>query len=245
MESQVRYLSLLALIDLRLDELAEDLGDLPATVRTLEDKLKNQKKMVDETKAILEEIKQFCANAKVTLVELKDREEKLAKQQFMVRNNKEFDAISKEIETIKQEHESLSSRLRTEGIKEDNLKRILEDQQVEYIKAENAFDIKIKEMNELTGDQNEEVAELHKKRERVIKFIKPEYFVDYNRIRTMHRDASVTIRKNSCTGCFSAVPAQKIVEIRNNIDSLFHCEHCGRILTPEEISVDESDLDEI
>ncbi len=245
METHIHKIAVLAFIDQRLDELKEDFGDLPLKIKAAETKVNDLKAMYDETDEILKDIRTFCAASKITLVELKEKEEKLAKQQFLVRNNKEFDAITSEIETIRKEHENLSDKLRTEGVKQENLTRIIEEQKSNYEKAAEEFGKINEEMNILSGDQNEELNELNRIREKVENLIDEINLKKYNRVRTYHSDAAVNVKRNSCKGCFSAVPPQTIVEVRNNLNTIYFCENCGRILVPEDIIVDDSAIEKL
>ncbi len=239
MESQIYYIALLSVIDNRLEDMLEDYGDLPEQIKKIELRLNERKAIAEETNTILNEIKQFVKQAKITLVELKDKEDKLAQQQFKVRNNKEFDAITNEIAHIKAEHEKLYDRLRTEGVKQENLMNILEGQEKDIEIVQKELDDKYEEAKRLSGDQNEELTLLQNKRLQTIEMIKNKFMVDYNRIRTIHKDAAVIIKKNSCSGCFSTVPAQIIVEVRNHPNHTFYCENCGRILLPDDIVVED------
>ncbi|GAB1371299.1 hypothetical protein MASR1M45_13610 [Candidatus Kapaibacterium sp.] len=239
METQIYNIALLAAIDERLDEMLEDYGDLPEQIKSIEIKLNEKKLLVEETESILNEIKNFVSQAKLTLVEMKDKEEKLSQQQFKVRNNKEFDAITNEIAHIKQEHEKLYDRLRTEGVKQENLMNILEGQQKDVDAVQKELEEKYDEAKRLSGDQNEELTFLQNKRLKTIDLIKSKFIKDYERIRSMHRDAAVTIRKSSCTGCFSTVPAQVIVEVRNHPNQTFYCENCGRVLLPDDLILED------
>lgn len=243
METQTDYIAALAIVDYKLDELKEDFGDLPDQLQKRKDAYDAAKKLVDETETILDEIRKFVSSAKVTLIDLKDKEEKLTKQQFSVRNNKEFDAITSEIAHIKLEHEKLSSQMRGEGMKEENLKNILESQVEQMTKAKEALDNKEKEVKFLTTEQNDEHLKLSKIKKKIVKKIEKDYFEEYERIRTMHFDSAVKIKRNSCSGCFSAIPAQLIVEVRNNPEKVFFCESCGRMLLPEEITVTEEEVE--
>ncbi len=245
MESQIHSIALLALVDEELDELREEYGDLPEKVREKEKKENELRSVVEETENILEEIRKFVSTSKITLVELKNKEEKLSKQQFQVRNNKEFDAITKEISNIREEHSQLTEQLRTEGVKEENLLNILEEQKNNHNEAVEALEEVKSELEILENDQNEEVNELVEKRRKIADTIKKKFLQEYERIREFHPDAAVQVMKNSCSGCFSAIPPQKIVEIRNNQDQLYFCENCGRILYPEEFDITDDDLDEI
>jgi len=238
MESHIYNIALLAAIDERLDELIEDYGDLPEQIKKKEAKLNDKKLLVNETETIVEEIRDFIKKAKRTLVELKDKEDKLTQQQFKVRNNKEFDAITNEINHLKTEHEKLADRMRTEGIKEENLMNILNQQTTEMNEAQKELDDKFEEVQRLAGDQDRELSSLREKRSTVLNTIPKKFISDYERIRIMHRDAAVLIRKNSCSGCFNAIPAQIIVEVRNNLNTLYFCESCGRLLVPEDCVIE-------
>ncbi|PKL86937.1 MAG: hypothetical protein CVV22_02275 [Ignavibacteriae bacterium HGW-Ignavibacteriae-1] len=238
MESHIYNIALLAAIDERLDELIEDYGDLPEQIKKKEAKLNDKKLLVNETETIVEEIRDFIKKAKRTLVELKDKEDKLTQQQFKVRNNKEFDAITNEINHLKTEHEKLADRMRTEGIKEENLMNILNQQTAEMNDAQKELDDKFEEVQRLAGDQDRELSSLREKRGTVLNTIPKKFISDYERIRIMHRDAAVLIRKNSCSGCFNAIPAQIIVEVRNNLNTLYFCESCGRLLVPEDCVIE-------
>jgi uncharacterized protein len=242
METQIHLLTALSLIDGQLDELEEEFGDLPIRVAKIESKFQKQKNLADETQRILEDVRKFTSDSKITLVDLKDKEEKLSKKQFNVRNNKEFDAITKEIEHVKKEHGRILDELRTVGVKEENLKLMLESQKKDA--DETAAELKEAqdELDYIASDTNEEVKLLRDKRKEIVANINKKFIEEYNRIRTLMKDAVVKVKRNSCSGCFNSVPPQMIVEIRNNLDTAYHCEACGRILSPEEVSVTNEDL---
>lgn len=243
MISKIQLIAALAYIDNELRFLQEEFGDLPDRVEEKKKKVDELKSIVQETENILKEIRDFVAHAKITLVELKEKEENLAKQQFMSRNNKEFDAITKEIEHLKQEHEKLAAKMRTEGVKEENIMRILEDQKAQYEAALSEFETMRKEFETISEQQSDEVKFLQNKRKIIVSMLPSNYYEEYNRILNHHYDAAVQCKKGSCLGCYSSVPPQKVVEMRNNLDTIYHCENCGRILIPEEIPFDNSLLD--
>jgi predicted nucleic acid-binding Zn-ribbon protein len=242
MNSQIYCLALLSFVDNKLDELQEEYGDLPEKVKRMKSRVSELKAIAYETTSILDDLRKFTTKSKTTLVDLKAKEEKLAKQQFLVRNNKEFDAITREIETSRNEYNKIIDELRTVGMKEENLLATLEKQRADVNESEKELIESESELKEITSDQNEEVKSLIKKRNEIIKDITKENLTEYNRIRLHTYDAAVKIKRNSCSGCFSAVPAQKIVEVRNHQDQLFLCENCGRILYPEDYDVNEKVL---
>ncbi len=240
MVHQLQFLVALSLVDKKQDDLEEEYGDLPERIQKMKSVYHEKSAMFKETQKILEDVKDFQITSAKALEELKAREEKLSKQQFLVRNNREFDAITREIEHARSEYTRISDELRQAAMKEENLRQVLETQKQEVEEI-------LKELNELEAEyeliatnQNEELNEIKTKRAEIVEKIKRQNLEFYQRIRTMHKDAIVKVKKNSCTGCFSHIPPQKIVELRNDLDTIFTCENCGRILYPEDLVIDSS-----
>lgn len=238
MKYPLQYLVALSLVDRRQDDLEDEFGDLPEKIQAQKERYKELEAVVKESQKILEELRDFMVKSKKALEELKAREEKLSKQQFLVRNNKEFDAITREIEYARNEYNRISQELQVTTLKEENLVNVLEQQKQE---AQNA----LKELQELERDfeliatnQNEELNEIKAARAKIVEHLDKHSLEIYQRIRNTHKDAIVKVKKNSCTGCFSHIPPQKIIEIRNNLDKLYTCENCGRILYPEDLEID-------
>ena len=246
MASQIIGLAALSFIDEQLDELKDEYGELPDKVRSQEAKVIKLRGMIDETSQLLVDIKTFCSTAKFTLVELKDKEEGLAKKQFLVKNNKEFDAVTSEIKYVREEHEKLSDRLRSEGIKEENLNRILLEQQSQFVTAKSELDELEHQIKALNSEQDQILKDLFDKRDKVLNALKDETRLHYNRVRVFHNDVVAKIERDSCSGCYSSLPKQQIVEIRNNAEEkLQYCENCGRVLIGDESFVDDSNFKEV
>lgn len=243
MKSELQYLAELAIVDQKLDELQEDCGDLPLIIKKLEKKVYDLDAVVKETEQIISDVKKFKSDSKVTLQTLKEKEEKLSTQQFNVRNNKEFDAITKEVEHIKSEYVKLTDELRNVGVKEENLNIVIVEQRTHAEAAKAELDEKQKELDLITSDQNEELNELRGIKKELIQHITKHWISEYLRIRTLHSDSVVSIKKNSCSGCYSALPPQKLVEIRNNEDKIYYCENCGRLLYNQDMYIEQSILD--
>lgn len=233
MHAQIQFIAQLAEIDEQMDEFHQELGDLPGEVKDAEKKLRQKNSLVEETQSLLEELLDFRAKSGVMLEDLKTKEAKYAQQQFQVRNNREFDAITNEIENIRKERESINEKLRTSTVKEDNLRLILSQQQKDYDEVKSILDDKENQLKELSGSHSDEIRDLIHRRNELVTTIQPSIMEEYERIRTFHTDAAVKVRRNCCSGCFSAVPPQKLVEMRTKLDQIFTCEHCGRILITE------------
>ena len=83
MKNELKYLVYISQLDTRLDEFAEDLGDLPEQLKTIQQNFDNQVAMVKETEKFLSDVRKFAVNSKQTLNELKIKEQKLADRQFV------------------------------------------------------------------------------------------------------------------------------------------------------------------
>lgn len=238
MKYPLQYLVALSLVDRRQDDLEDEYGDLPEKIKEKKEQYNELESYVKETQKVLDEVRDFILKSKRALEELKAREEKLSKQQFLVRNNKEFDAITREIEFTRSEFNRISQELQLTSLKEENLVNVLEQQKQDAAEA-------LKELQELERDyeliatnQNEELKEIKEARSKIVKNLDKHTLEIYQRIRNTHKDAIVKVKRNSCTGCFSHIPPQKIIEIRNNLDKIYTCENCGRILYPEDLEID-------
>ncbi|MCK5741823.1 MAG: hypothetical protein KAH48_06360 [Chlorobi bacterium] len=242
MQSRIFKFAALAQVDEMLDEFQEEFGDLPEKLDSMRLRVSELQAILDETESITADVKSFISSSKITLIEMKDREEKLAKQQFLVRNNKEFDAITKEIDDLREAHNKLIDELRGSGVKLENLAAILIEQKKDVEVSTAALVEKEKEFDNINSGQNAEVQSLFKLREDRSTVLETEDMKVYNRIRSYHKDAAVQVRKNSCSGCYSAIPPQIIVEIRTRLEDVYTCEQCGRVLYPEELELEEIDL---
>ena len=215
MSSLSAAISDLSAIDIILDELKEDLGDLPQQVASAEDSFRERTLNIEATENTLKELEHFKSNSHIRLQEIKDKEDILAAQQFNVRNNREFDAITHEIEALRTE----KAGCMYENNQKDEAKELLNEKE--------------HQLSAITHGHNDEILSQTRQRISIISSMPIQAIADYERIRTFHKDAAVKVRKNSCSGCFNAVPPQKIVEMRNKPDQMFLCEHCGRILITE------------
>lgn len=245
MKISILPIAKLAFIDKILDEYKNDMGDLPDLIKGKEAEIHNAKVKIMDTETILNDIRAFVSTAKLTLVTLKDKEDKLIQQQFLVRNNKEFDALSAEISTLKSEHEKLSVAMRSEGVKEENLLKLLEEQNSTLAVLQQDLSELHTQYDVVAATQNEEVAKYSRIRKIIKDDMDEELYGRYARIRNRLEDAAVYVHRDSCMGCYRAIPKQIIVEMRNQPERIFWCEHCGRLLIPDWVEVDEDDLESL
>jgi len=217
-------------IDSRFDALQLQKGDLPMIIQEAEEDLET--KLTDK-KDNEESIKKGEADRRMFQLEIEASKAKLKQyedQLYKVQTNKEYDAISLEIDTKKMEIKELENKILQSLEEEEEYKKNIEESGEEIKKLEDQLSEYKTELEEIIHHTKAEEAQLEKQREKILADMDKRYQRQYEKIRKAKGGlAVVPIKKNSCGGCFSAVPPQKIVEIRE-MNRLYTCEHCGRIL---------------
>jgi predicted nucleic acid-binding Zn-ribbon protein len=223
-------------IDDQLDELEELRGDLPNTVNELQSKIQTIREQTNikeqEKKNSLEKIK----SNEEEIDQLKASQKKFKAQLYQVRNNKEYDALTKEIDhTDEQITRSEAENKALEDLVQKLKNEILEMQpQLEILKS----DLKVKEadLKEIIKANEKEESKLRAKRTEIESQVKKPDYSTYMRIRKAKGGMAVaTIKRTACSGCHNVVPPQRQLEIRQN-KRLYNCEYCGRILVSAEIA---------
>jgi predicted nucleic acid-binding Zn-ribbon protein len=182
---------------------------------------------IEELNTLTKQRKREVDQAKIMIGNYKE-------QQNNVRNNREFDAITKEIEYQELEIELAEKRLKeySAGVKAKKLQL----EEAENLSVERAADLAAKKA-ELEGIEAETaplVAEYAAQGERVKEKIDERLLAAYDRIRRNVRNglAVVTVKRDACGGCFNRIPPQRQVDIRQG-KKIIICEYCGRILVAD------------
>ncbi|MBL7921200.1 MAG: hypothetical protein JNJ40_12860 [Bacteroidia bacterium] len=230
-EGKLKSLYQLQLIDSKIDKLRTVRGELPLEVSDLEDtvlgletRLKNVEEEVAELENTLNEkkqaIKDFQANIK-----------KYEQQQGKVRNNREYDAITKEIEFQNLEIQLAEKRTKEAKASITIKSELLEKSKIEF--EERSKDLKAKkgELDEIIAETEKDEKELMKQSEAASAGIEDRLLNAYKRIRANSRNglAVVAVERDACGGCYNKIPPQRQLDIRLN-KKIIVCEHCGRVL---------------
>jgi hypothetical protein len=172
---------------------------------------------------------------------IKDAEkliEKYEAQQNNVRNNREYDAISKEIELQQLEIQILNKKMREALAKIEIKEKQIEDTEGVLAGRNNDLANKQKELDQLIAESGEDEEKLQKERERRVKNIESRLYKSYQKIRGNAQNglAVVLVKRDACGGCFNIVPPQRQADIREK-KKIIVCEHCGRIFADVEENV--------
>ncbi|MBU1820182.1 MAG: hypothetical protein KKG00_01550 [Bacteroidetes bacterium] len=217
-------------IDSKLDTILKIRGDLPEEVSDLEDEIVGFETRISKFNS---EIATLNATIDSFKNSQKDSEKLIARykdQQMNVRNNREFDAITKEIEL-----QELEMQLADKRISEARARiRLIEDDlnNTQSVLNERKEDLKTKkqELDVITSENQEEEKALRTERDKKAAKIEERLLKSYQKIRnnSLNGLAVVSVSRGACGGCFNVVPPQRQADIREH-KKLIVCEHCGRI----------------
>lgn len=236
MYNRLKVLYQLQLVDDQLDKLEELRGDLPNMVRSLESTISEMKTDVKNKESEQKESVEKRASNEEEIEKLKESQKKFKAQLYQVRNNKEYDALTKEIDHSDEQIIKLEAE---NNALADSSKSLSE--QVAEIKPrldELLLELKEKEaeLKEIIKTNEKEEAKLQVQRKKIEEQVKKPDVAVYMRIRKAKKGKAVsTIKRSACSGCHNIVPSQRQLEIRRNT-RVFTCEYCGRILISQEIA---------
>jgi uncharacterized protein len=234
--NRLKTLYQLQLIDDQLDVLEELRGDLPNTVRELENRIQEMKDDIQSKESQQKESLEKKQSNETEIERLLENQKRFKAQLYQVRNNKEYDALTKEID----HSEEQISKLEAECDALADLSKSLTSQVEEILPALEELQKELKEkeadLKEIIKANEREESKLQAERKKIEEQVKKPDVSVYMRIRKAKKGkAVVTIKRSACSGCHNIVPSQRQLEIRRN-NKLFFCEYCGRILVSQEIA---------
>lgn len=235
-EERLKLLYSLQLVDLELQEILEMKGDLPHIVRDLQARHDEMKAKLDALTAAMKDSKLVRERADSEIVDIAAKVEKYKGQQMSVKSNRQYDALTREIELAEQRSlqlqkgmEEAENRLATAKTDAEALREQLEVLGEELKERQ-------KELKEVNKEHEKAELGLQHRREKLVVRLEREDLDRYDRIyRAKGGKAVVPVKRNACGGCFSRVPPQKILELRRNTQ-IFLCEQCGRILVSDSLT---------
>lgn len=221
-------------IDSAIDEINKIKGELPLEVQDLEDELAGLNTRIENVNAEIEELNSLTRQRKREVDQAQIMIGNYKEQQNNVRNNREYDAITKEIEYQELEIELAEKRLKEYAAQMKSKKAVIEETNNLVRERTIDYNAKKSELDSIEAETASQVAELTAKAEKAKAPIDERLLAAYNRIRHNVRNglAVVTISRDACGGCFNRIPPQRQSDIRQG-KKLIVCEYCGRILVNE------------
>jgi len=226
----------LQLIDSQADRIRGIRGELPLEVQDLEDEVMGLETRLAKYNQEIAEMQLEISNRKNAIKDSSELVKKYEAQQMNVRNNREFDSLSKEIE-----FQNLEIQLAEKKIKEftaviEGKKDMLEKAVANLEERKNDLDIKKAELMDIVEETRKEEELLMEKSAEQSVFIDERLLSAYKRIRENARNGLgvVAVERDACGGCFNKIPPQRQLDIKLN-KKIIVCEYCGRILVDNEL----------
>ncbi len=239
-EDKLRALYDLQLIDSRIDEIKNTRGELPLEVEDLEDEIEGLNTRLANFNNDIENLETSIKNRKQTIEEANGLIKKYTTQQKNVRNNREFDSLSKEIEFQELETQLAEKHIKEFSAKIEQKNEIISAAKEKIKERNNHLKNKKEELDAIMAETEKEEKLLNKKSEEFGKLIDERLLNAYKRIRAKVRNglAVVPIQRGASGGSFFTIPPQKQMEIANR-KKITSDEHSGRILVDAQLAEEE------
>ncbi len=222
-------------VDSNLDELHELKGDLPHLVEVLEKRLQEKDALRNSLEATVKNSHVRRDQIDLEIVTTKEKIEKYKEQQFQIKTNKQYDALTREIDVSQERVKTLEKEMEMIEGKAANAKTDLETLAPELQELRKELKERQTELDLVNKEHEDEELKLKHEREKLVVRIDKNDVKSYERIRkALGGKAVVGVRRNACGGCFKRVPPQVSVELRKN-SRLMTCENCGRLLVSDDI----------
>lgn len=236
-EAKLEALFELQEIHSKIDKIRTVRGELPLEVKDLEDTVTGLETRINKLNEELKAIEDSISDKKNFMKEAETLIKKYETQQKKVRNNREYDSITKEVE-----YQNLEIQLAEKRTKEAKAlilakKEVIEASEEDLKEKANMLKAKKKELDEIIEETQKDEDTLLKKSKSAEASIEDRLVNAYKRIRSNAKNglAVVPVLRDACGGCFNKIPPQRQVDIKTN-KKIIVCEHCGRILVSPELA---------
>ena len=235
-EEKLRALYSLQLVDSEIDKIRTLRGELPLEVQDLEDEVAGLETRIGNLKNEIAEMEKSVVGKNNENTASQALIKKYEEQQNNVRNNREYDSLSKEIEFQTLEIELCNKKIREFTAQAAEKKETMAEAQTMLEERTHDLESKKAELEDITHDTQKEEEQLAEKSGELQVRIEERLLTAYKRIRTNARNglAVVPVKRDACGGCFNQIPPQRQLDIRSR-KKIIVCEYCGRILVDDEI----------
>ena len=234
MNDNLKLLIDLQKIDSRLLEIEESKGDLPAEVEQLNREINNVQGELEGAKNRIEEI---GSEVRKLLAAVDDDNEKLKKlndQLYLVKSNKEHDALNAELDHLKETITNSENKIIELEQEKETIISGNEDLETQFKKMESSLEEKTLKLNITIEETQKEEAELNKLRIEIVKKINANLLSNYDRLRKSRDGLGiVNIFSGACSACYTQLPRQTVIEVKQNTD-IISCPSCSIYLFFEE-----------
>ena len=238
-EQKIVFLYELQQIESKIDQINFIKGELPAEVADLEDELEGLRTRLANVIAKIDELTKKSKAEKESVENSKLSMAKYVEQQNNVRNNREYESLSKEIEFQELEIELSEKHIKEYSVEVKEKKVTLDGVKAKLADKEIAVKEKRTELEMIDAETSADVEELTAKAKQVAVNVDERVLVAFYKIRQGMKNgvAVATVKRNACSGCFNRIPPQRQLDIRMS-KKIIVCEYCGRILVSDLLNSD-------
>ena len=223
-------------VDSKIDKIRIIRGELPLEVQDLEDEIAGMETRIAKYNEELEKFAKDIVDYKNKIKEATALIKKYEEQQNNVRNNREYESLTKEIEYQSLDIQLCEKRINDFTKKSEMLKISLNETNARLEERKNDLELKKGELSSIVEETEKEEEELMTRSQESEQLIEERLLTAYKRIRKNARNglAVVKIERDACGGCFNKIPPQHQLDIRMH-KKIIVCEYCGRILIDQDI----------
>ncbi len=223
-------------VDSEINKIRIVRGELPLEVQDLEDEIEGLETRIKNFAAEIKEIETEIKGKKSAIKEHQSQIKKYEAQQMNVRNNREYDSITKEIEFQTLEIQLCEKKIKEFGVALDLKNELSEKTILNHKERKEDLAQKKLELDEIVAETEKEEKKLYDKLQESQKFIEERLITAYQRIKKNAHNglAVVMFERDACGGCFNKIPPQRQLDIKMH-KKIIVCEYCGRILVDEAI----------
>ena len=218
-------------IDSQLDDLNGLLGDLPKMVEELNEQESRLLSNIEEDKTRLKEINLSLKKSETANSGIQDKINKLTDQLFLVTNNKQYDALTNEIDHFKEQKDENDSHIILSMDEKEILEKSISENETSLEDLKTNLGIRRKKLETALSETSEEKDALEKSREEQISKIDSSIIQIYTKVISARSGvAVVSLSGDACGGCGAALPIQMASEIRAAAAHTHRCDNCGRFV---------------
>ena len=236
-EQKLKALYQLQTMLTEIDKIRTLRGELPLEVQDLEDDVAGLNTHIQKIEGEIQELNSAISQQKIDIQNAQSSVDKYKEQQNNVRNNREFDFLTKEIEFQTLEIELCNKKISeaNDAIKEKNGE--LEKSKQDLTERSEDLETKKGELDEIVMETKAQEDKLRTKAKGLEATIEPRLLTAFKRIRKNSRNGLgiVYVQRDACGGCFNKIPPQRQMDIRMR-KKIIVCEYCGRIMIDPELA---------
>ena len=227
----------LQMVDTAIDKIRILRGELPLEVEDLEDEIEGLQTRVSKHDDDVASLEKSISGKNQEISNAQELIKKYTEQQNNVRNNREYDSLSKEVEFQTLEIELCEKRIREFTVKIDEKKVVIGESTSVLDERKLDLDAKERELEDIVAETKKEEDVMEKKSSKLELIIEERLTMAYKKIRGNARNglAVVPVERDACGGCFNKIPPQRQLDIASR-KKIIVCEYCGRILVDAKIN---------